>query len=105
MPTLLSLEVSPRGDRSISRALGKRFIEYWKSNNPDGQVISRDLNATRIPYLDNDWIEGVYAPPSVPRTPEMQRALAAEPLTRNQRWTAKQFHPAQTRTSERTRNC
>jgi FMN-dependent NADH-azoreductase len=75
MPTLLSLEISPRGDRSISRALGKRFIEYWKSNNPDGQVISRDLNATRIPYMDNDWIAGVYAPPEVPRTPEMQRAL------------------------------
>lgn len=65
MPTLLSLEVSPRGDRSISRALGKRFIEYWKSNNPDGQVISRDLNATRIPYLDNDWIEGIYTVPAV----------------------------------------
>jgi FMN-dependent NADH-azoreductase len=76
MPTLLSLEVSPRGDRSISRALGKRFIEHWKSNNQDGQVISRDLNAARIPYLDNDWIAGVYAPPDVPRTPEMQRALA-----------------------------
>lgn len=76
MPTLLSLEISPRGDRSISRALGERFIEYWKSNNPDGQVISRDLNAARIPYMDNDWIAGVYAPPDVPRTPEMQRALA-----------------------------
>jgi FMN-dependent NADH-azoreductase len=76
MPTLLSLEVSPRGDRSISRALGRRFIEHWKRNNSGGQVISRDLNATRIPYLDNDWIGGVYAPADVPRTPEMQRALA-----------------------------
>jgi FMN-dependent NADH-azoreductase len=45
MPTLLSLEISPRGDRSIFRALGKWFIEHWKNNNPDGQVISRDLNA------------------------------------------------------------
>ena len=76
MPTLLNLEISPRGDRSISRALGNRFIEHWKSNNPDGQVISRDLNAARIPYLDNDWIAGVYAPPEVERTPEMQQALA-----------------------------
>jgi FMN-dependent NADH-azoreductase len=76
MPTLLSLEISPRGDRSISRALGKRFIEHWKSNNPDGQVVARDLNAARIPYMDNDWIAGIYAPPEVQRTPEMQRALA-----------------------------
>jgi FMN-dependent NADH-azoreductase len=75
MPTLLSLEVSPRGDRSVSRALGRRFIDHWKRNNPDGRVISRDLNAARIPYMDNDWIAGVYAPAEVPRTPEMQRAL------------------------------
>ena len=73
--TLLSFEVSPRGDRSLSRAPGKRFIEHWQSNNPGGHVISRDLNAARIPYLDNDWIGGVHAPPAVPRTPEMQRAL------------------------------
>ena len=75
MQTLLSLEVSPRGDSSISRQLGMRFIENWKNNNPGGQVITRDLNAIRIPYLDNDWIGGVYAPSDVPRTAEMQRAL------------------------------
>ena len=76
MRTLLSLDVSPCGDRSISRALGRRFVEHWQQNNPDGQVIYRDLNASRIPYMDNDWIAGVYAPPSVDRTPEMQKALA-----------------------------
>jgi FMN-dependent NADH-azoreductase len=76
MPTLLNLEVSPRGDRSISRALGKRFITHWLQHNPDGSVISRDLNASRIPYMDNDWIAGVYAPPEVERTPEMRQALA-----------------------------
>jgi FMN-dependent NADH-azoreductase len=76
MRTLLSLDVSPRGDRSISRALGRRFVEHWQQNNPDGQVIYRDLNASRIPYMDNDWIVDVYAPPDVKRTPEMRRALA-----------------------------
>lgn len=76
MPTLLSLEVSPRGERSISHALGERFVEHWRQNNPDGKVIHRDLNAARIPYMDNDWIAGVYAPPEVERTPEMQKALA-----------------------------
>jgi FMN-dependent NADH-azoreductase len=76
MPTLLSLEISPRGDRSISRALGRRFVEHWKQLNPEGRVISRDLNAPRIPYMDNDWIAGVYAPPNVERTPEMEKALA-----------------------------
>lgn len=76
MPTLLSLDVSPRGERSISRALGSRFVKHWRQYNPDGMVVSRDLNATRIPYIDNDWIAGVYAPAEMPRTPEMQSALA-----------------------------
>jgi FMN-dependent NADH-azoreductase len=76
MPILLALDVSPRGDRSISRALGKRFVEHWQARNPGGSVIYRDLNASRIPYIDNDWIAGVYAPPDVERTPEMQKALA-----------------------------
>ena len=76
MPTLLALDVSPRGERSISRALGNRFVEDWQALNPDGSVIYRDLNAPRIPYMDNDWIAGVYAPPEVERTPEMQKALA-----------------------------
>ena len=76
MPTLLSLDVSPRGDRSISRALGKRFVEHWQQNNHDSRVIYRDLNASRVPYMDNDWISGVYAPPDVERTPDMQKALA-----------------------------
>jgi len=39
-------------------------------------VIYRDLNASRVPYMDNDWIGGVYAPAEVERTPEMQKALA-----------------------------
>jgi FMN-dependent NADH-azoreductase len=76
MPTLLALDVSPRGDRSISRALGKQFVERWQKRNPDGNVIYRDLNASRIPFMDNDWIAGVYAPPDLERTPEMQQALA-----------------------------
>ncbi len=76
MPTLLSLDVSPRGDRSISRALGKRFVQHWQQNNPEGRVVYRDLDASRIPYMDNDWISGVYAPPDVQRTPDMQKALA-----------------------------
>jgi len=75
MTTLLSIEVSPRGERSISRALGKRFIEHWLQAHPGGTVVHRDLMKSRIPYMDNDWIAGVYAPPEVPRTPEMKAAL------------------------------
>ena len=76
MPHLLSIEVSPRGDRSISRALGSRFIERWQQAHLDGAVVHRDLMNPTIPYMNNDWISGVFAPPEVPRTPEMHAALA-----------------------------
>ena len=75
MTTLLSIEVSPRGERSISRALGHRFITHWRDVHPGGVVVHRDLMKTRVPYMDNDWIAGVYAPPEVARTPQMRAAL------------------------------
>ena len=76
MTTLLSIDVSARGERSISRALGKRFIRHWLARHPDGTIIHRDLDSARIPYMDNDWIGGVYGPPGVEKTPAMQAALA-----------------------------
>jgi len=39
MPILLALDVSTRGDRSISRALGKRFVEHWQAHNSGGGPI------------------------------------------------------------------
>lgn len=76
MPILLNINASPRGAMSISRKLGERYVHHWQAAHPDGTVIERDLMTSGIPYMDVDWIGGVYAPPSVPRTPDMLRALA-----------------------------
>ena len=76
MPTLLVINASPRGAMSISRKLGERFAEHWRAAHPEGTVVERDLMRPAIPYMDVDWIAGVYAPPPVARTPEMERALA-----------------------------
>ena len=75
LPTLLVLQASPRGEHSISRALGQTYPRHWRALNPDGEVVERDLAATPVPYMDIDWIGGVYAPPTVERTPQMRRAL------------------------------
>lgn len=75
MPTLLTIYASPRGEMSISRRLGARYIHHWRAAHPGGTVIERDLMDPVIPYMNVDWIGGVYAPPSVPRTPEMLAAL------------------------------
>lgn len=76
MPVLLTINASPRGEMSISRRLGERFIHHWRAAHPDGTVIERDLMDPLIPYMNLDWIGGVYAPPAVTRTPEMRAALS-----------------------------
>jgi FMN-dependent NADH-azoreductase len=40
MPNLLSILASPRGDYSISRALTATFVEEWKKDHKDGNVVT-----------------------------------------------------------------
>jgi FMN-dependent NADH-azoreductase len=76
MSTLLTINASPRGEMSISRKLGERYIHHWLAAHSGGTIVERDLIKPTIPYMNVDWIGGVYAPPAVPRTPEMLAALA-----------------------------
>ena len=74
MPNLLSITSSPRGDHSISRSLAAKFIEEWKKAHPGGQVVTRDLYATELPFVDLPWIAGAYTPPDQ-HSPETQKAI------------------------------
>ena len=67
-PTLLEIDSSPLGERSISRHLTQEFVQNWRTAHPDGHIITRDLNATPIPPIDAAWVGAVY-------TPEDQRTL------------------------------
>jgi FMN-dependent NADH-azoreductase len=74
MPTLLHIDSSPLGaEASISRHLTNEFVQSWKQANPDGKVITRDLNTTPLSVIDAAWIGAAYTPEDA-RTPE-QRAL------------------------------
>lgn len=74
MATLLRIDVSPRGDHSISRKLGGQFIEQWQQAHAGGQVIERDLAKTDMPFVDLPWILGAYSPEEA-RTDEHKAAL------------------------------
>lgn len=74
MPTLLQIDTSSRGDYSISRKLSQAFAEAWKSKNPGGKVVYRDLNATELTFVDMNWIAGAYSTPDQ-HTPEHKHAL------------------------------
>jgi len=63
MPTLLHIDVSPRGEHSISRQISAAAVQAWKQKNPDGKVIERDLATTKLTFVDLDWIAGAFTPP------------------------------------------
>ncbi|AJA09522.1 NAD(P)H dehydrogenase (quinone) [Sphingopyxis fribergensis] len=63
MSKLLVIEVSPRFEFSVSRALAARFVENWKAAHPQGEVVSRDLATMNLPFVDLPWIGGAFSPP------------------------------------------
>lgn len=64
MTTLLKIDVSPRGDHSVSRALSKQFADHWKQRHPGGKLIERNLATTHLPYVELPWIMAAYSDPS-----------------------------------------
>ena len=60
--TLLEIDSSPLGNRSISRHLTHEFVESWKAANPDGLVVTRDLTTTEIPPVDAVWVGAAHTP-------------------------------------------
>lgn len=72
---LLEIDSSPLGQRSVSRHLTHEFVEQWKSANPDGYVITRDLSATPIAPIDATWIAASYTPEDQ-LTPQQRTDLA-----------------------------
>jgi FMN-dependent NADH-azoreductase len=74
MPTLLSIEVSPRGEHSTSRKLASVFTEGWRASHPGGSVITRDLMKTNLPFVDLPWIGGAFTPPEQ-HSPESKAAI------------------------------
>ncbi len=46
MPTLLKIDVSSRGKRSISRKLSSLFLEQWTKAHADYKVIGSNLAMT-----------------------------------------------------------
>jgi len=74
MSTLLKIDVSPRGDHSISRKLSNHFATEWQSNHVGGKIVTRDLATTKIPYRRSALIAGAFSAPDT-RTDEHKGAL------------------------------
>jgi FMN-dependent NADH-azoreductase len=73
MSTLLKIDVSTRGNSSISRRLSSLFLDQWREVHADCQVIERDIDTTDLPFLEFPWITANLTRSSA-RT-EQQKAL------------------------------
>ena len=75
MSTLLKLDSSPMGERSISRKLTSKFAESWLKTHLGGKVIDRDLTTLTLPVVDASWVGAAYTPEGS-RTAAQRQALA-----------------------------
>ena len=71
---LLRIDSSAR-QHSVSRQLTTRFVEAWKQEHPTGEVIDRDLAATALPLITDEWVQAVHSDPAK-ITAEQKQALS-----------------------------
>ncbi|MEQ8848690.1 NAD(P)H-dependent oxidoreductase [Botrimarina sp.] len=61
--TILSIQASPRSDRSLSRKLSEVFISAWRSLRPADEFLTRDVGRNPPPHLTEEWIGAAFTPP------------------------------------------
>lgn len=74
MATLLHVKSSLFGDNGQSSQLAEKLISQWQAQNPDGQVVVRDLAAEPVPHLDATRIGALFSAPEE-RTADQQAVL------------------------------
>jgi FMN-dependent NADH-azoreductase len=75
MPTLLHIDSSARGERSVSRQLSHDFATAWKQAHPGAEIIYRDLGHNPAPFVSETFIAANYTPPEA-LSPELREVLA-----------------------------
>jgi FMN-dependent NADH-azoreductase len=75
MKTILHIDASARGERSLTRRLSRLFIDTWLQQHPQAPVIRRDLGVAPPPFVTESWIAAAFSPPEN-RDADMRQALA-----------------------------
>lgn len=75
MSTLLKVQSSLFNGQGQSSALINRFVESWQAQNPDGEVISRNLAEDPVPHLNLARFEAFATEPA--KLTEAQRDVVA----------------------------
>jgi FMN-dependent NADH-azoreductase len=75
MSTLLHIDSSARGERSVSRQLTHDFADAWQKAHPGGKIIYRDLGHNQVPLVTENFIAAAYTPPDA-LSPDLREAIA-----------------------------
>jgi FMN-dependent NADH-azoreductase len=71
---LLRIDSSARRN-SVSRQLTEKFVETWQNENPEGEVIKRDLATTHLPLITDEWMLASHSDPAS-LTPAQRETLS-----------------------------
>jgi FMN-dependent NADH-azoreductase len=72
--TILHIEVSPLGERSVSRKLTTKILAGLQAKYPGSTAVTRDLAAAPLPHLDGLTI-GAFFTPADQRSPVLAEAI------------------------------
>ena len=75
MSTILVITASPRGERSVSRALTTLFADLWAQLHPQDTILLRDVGHHPVPHVTEPWVIGAFASPEA-QTAESKAAIA-----------------------------
>jgi FMN-dependent NADH-azoreductase len=72
---ILAIQSSPNLESSISRAYVEKVVQHLKSQNPQAEVMTRDLVKDAIPHVGPHTL-GAFFTPAEARTAEQKTAIA-----------------------------
>ena len=75
MSNILVITASPRGERSVSRALTTGFAHQWAARHSQDTILLRDVGHHPVPHVTEPWVVGAFAPADA-QTPESRSAIA-----------------------------
>lgn len=74
MATLLQINSSLFGENGNSSLLAQEFVDGWKTQNPNGNLITRDFSKESVPHLDAARVQALFTP-EADRTAEQQHVV------------------------------
>ena len=60
MSTILHIDSSARLERSLTRRMGRQFIDCWLELRPQDVVIYRDVGRNPPPIVSQAWIAAAF---------------------------------------------